>query len=210
MKPVEKCNIFNDIYLSILVMLCLIMQTVLFIFHLKCKNNHGILALVVVGLGSQIMLLISAVWGYRCMFSMYTVYIMIIIFILDHLDRKEICTVLLCGAVICIDPIWGIIVWFACLFLKRKEKVFYIISVNTIRIVVVYLLLGIFLGYYGNADTHKQNAAEVENARSTKVLVVHSIPDTTYSWYRVPFNEGQEYYYCRYYDLNDLVSVEYD
>lgn len=67
--------------------------------------------LTFVGIGSQAMLLISAIWGYRCMLSLYLVYMLIIGCFLYRAESKQRNFVLATGVLVSFHPIAAMIFW---------------------------------------------------------------------------------------------------
>lgn len=180
----------------------------LFIYR-RYLGKTVILSLVFVGLGSQIMLLISAIWGFRCMFSMYMVYMLLIMFCLPELETDMRLLVLCSGIVASLSAVALVIFWCLWLLLKNRAGALHIGGVILSRVAVVSALVILFVGYAGNAATHIANLSRTSQVSSQNELVLQELPDDLYSWYFIPMGEFHESYYRLYHCIPDSVVIKY-
>lgn len=170
----------------------------------------GVWFMIFVGLGSQGMLLISAIWGFRCMFSMYMVYMILIGCVLYHAQDAQCRNILLAGLLMAIHPAPALV--FCLLLLVEKEvwrDPLKKAAPAGIRCLVVLALVGMLMGYARNVPTHRQNllrTAQVDN----NSIVIEELPDDIYSWYFVPIGEFHEEYYRILHEIPDSVEIIYE
>lgn len=179
------------------------------------KGKMEALYFVFVGIGSQIMLLISAIFGFRCMFSIYMVYMLLILICIEEFEKKERYFVLLSGSISNCNPIVLIIFWIIFLVLSNiwgntgKFSIEYV-EKRMIQCSMVVTLGILLLGYAQNVSTYIIN---IENTKSIdgdiKNLKLKELPDDTYSWYFIPMLEFHENYYKSYYELPEQVNITY-
>lgn len=201
---IEKMILIVCLLASIIVQL-----TYVFVFQ-KYSGKKEILALIFVGLGSQLMLLISAIWGFRCMFAMYVVYMLLILYYLPQLDTEERLFVLCSGIIGHLCPIALALLWILRILLKNKKKIMisgYNILVHTS---VIAALLILFLGYARNVPVHLQNLKQTTENSDSGELHLEALPDETYSWYFIPMGEFHEEYYKIYHTISDSVEIIYE
>lgn len=169
-----------------------------------------LLSLLLVGIGSQVMLIISAIWGFRCMFSMYLIYILIISCVLSKINDKGRIFILCSGLTAALHPMVTIIYWVLILLLWicKQRSYFKGISVSIIHFGTVLSLLILLVGYADNSSTHYQNLKNTLE-KNTETICLSQLPDETYSWYFVPFGEFHEKYYRLYYQISDDIDIEY-
>lgn len=177
--------------------------------ELKRIQRPHVWFLCFVGLGSQIMLLISAIWGFRCMFSMYMVYIMLIALLLSQMEKKDCLIILGTGITAALHPLLTLILWSMLLvgyFWNRKQPSLEILSI-AVRTCTTVSLLIMCLGYGLNYTTYQDNIKSTKEALD--VITIKTLPYEKYSWYWTPFNEFHENYYRIYYGLEDQ-EIIYD
>ncbi len=168
-----------------------------------------IIALIFVGVGSQIMLMISDVWGYRCMFSMYTVYMLLIGFCLSRFPKEDSAFILCAGAVGSICPLALTILWILKIVQIKNRSVAYIVSRAVTVIATVVALLVLFIGYNNNRTIHKMNIQNTLAAEESGKIRLYELEDDTFSWYFIPMGEFHENYYRRYHGLSNEIEFEY-
>lgn len=167
--------------------------------------------LIFVGIGSQIMLLISAVWGYRCMLSLYMVYMLVIGCLLYHTDAKQRWFVLATGILVSFHPLAAFVFWVVIALLRTiREKVLS----EKIPAFIAYCgsvaaLLVLLIGYGKNAPIHALNLQSTTNPENN-VITIQELSDDTYSWYFVPISEFHEEYYRILHEISENVEIIYD
>ena len=166
-------------------------------------------SLALVGIGSQIMLLISVVWGFRCMFSMYMVYMLLIGCLLLRLDPDDRAFILCCGAASSICPPAVIGLWLLRAVLKARKSASATLWRAGACVCVLFSLISLLVGYRQNVPVHRENIENTESATQTGKLSLRELPDDTYSWYFIPMGEFHEDYYKRYYELPETVELDY-
>lgn len=165
--------------------------------------------LLIVGLGSQIMLLISAIWGFRCMFSMYMVYMLAIGCLLTEMSSNAALFVLCSGLTLSIHPIITVVYWAVAIIFCFAKRVSHIKNISAVLLYfgVAVSLLTILFGYAENVPVHKENLKNTEFGEKTITLT--QLPDELYSWYHIPFGEFHEDYYKQYHELSEDIAIEY-
>lgn len=181
----------------------------LFVFR-KYPYKAQLSALIFVGFGSQIMLLVSEIWGYRCMLSIYVVHMLLIFCCLCELDKKTRLFILCSGITASINPLLAVAYWGVMLIwhIAKKEKAGLCTSQITVRASVFTALLILILGYGGNAAVHRQNLKNTENPENG-VITLRYLPNETYSWYHIPFDNQHEHYYRLLHKIPENVEIEY-
>ncbi|MBS1402661.1 MAG: hypothetical protein HPZ79_06730 [Oscillospiraceae bacterium] len=176
----------------------------------KYPGKRILLSLLFVGIGSQVMLLVSAIWGFRCMFSMYLIDILMISCTLPQLSERERIFILCSGLTAALHPIATIIYWALTLLLWacKQRSHFKKISVSIIHLGTVLSLSILLVGYANNTSTHHQNLRNT-TAENTDTIYLSQLPDETYSWYFIPFGEFHEQYYRLYHQIPDNTTIEY-
>ena len=184
------------------------------IAYMFVKQNHlgkeAVFSLVFVGLGSQVMLLISAIWGFRCMFSMYMVYMLLILFYLPKLDADMRVVILCSGIVGSLSPIALAVLWCLSFLIKNKKKTLFT-SLNMLtRASVVAAMTLLLLGYANNVHAHIANIEQTKLTSDYGELRLQELPNDTYSWYFIPMGEFHEDYYRVYHNIPDSVVINYE
>ena len=176
------------------------------------KGNMPIAAvfLCVVGIGSQVMLLISAVWGFRCMFSLYMVYMLLIGCLLYHAEEAQKRTVLAVGILTAIHPAAALVYIGIVLFMrwKGRESLLQKVSALLIYCGTVFSLLVLCIGYGRNASVHHLNLADTK-APNVHSIEIRELPNDVYSWYFVPIGEFHENYYRILHDIPQDTEIIY-
>ena len=201
--PFVDKAIFN---LALLAMLgCLILYQ---IFRYKTVFLPSVYFLAFVGIGSQIMLLISAVWGYRCMLSLYVIYMLLIGCLLYHADAARRLFVLSSGILASIRPAATLLFWCTVCLLRRKGRFGRKLSAGIACCASALALLTLLVGYGQNAETHKLNLQRTD-ARTNQAIVIQELPDDLFSWYFVPVSEFHEKYYRIFHEIPEDVEIVY-
>lgn len=158
----------------------------------------------IVGIGSQVMLMISIVWGFRCMLSTYLVYMILLGILISTFDSEEKTFILCSGIFTAINPMLTLLFWGMnfIFYLKKKELLRLKTQQVLLRTGIVTALLILCVGYRANVSTYQ------ENLQSTKLkndsVTIKELPNKVYSWYSVPFNEFHDQYYRAYHGLGDV------
>ena len=183
------------------------------LYSIICRRfifREHIWFLVVVGIGSQVMLLISAIWGYRCMMSLYVVYMLIIACLLYHADTKQQQFVLLAGTLTAIHPIATMVFCVATtikqLLSKRISLKKYITP--ALCCTTVLIMFGLLVGYAKNSLTHCENLQYTYTQKNSTVFI-KELPNDIYSWYFVPFSEFHENYYRILHGISEETDILY-
>ena len=199
----------NKVVIAIpLIILFVIEMTFLFIFR-KYNEKETTVFLIVIGIGSQLMLLISAIWGYRCMFSLYLIYMLLILLCLTKQSRYERGIVLCSGIVSNIFPPALVLVWLIQYILKDKEKENTVITKVIIYSSVLVSMIAIFIGYGTNIKVHLKNLENTNHVKNGGSIILEELPDELFSWYFIPIDEFHEKYYRLYNEIPENVEIVY-
>ena len=174
----------------------------------KISVAYPVVFLLFVGIGSQVMLLISAVWGYRCMLSLYLVYMLVIGCLLYHADTKQRLFVLASGILTSFHPLATLTYWGVAFLLHRKQMFAKKLTELVTYCGAAVALLILLFGYGKNAQTHKlnlKNTADFQN----QTVIIQELPDDMYSWYFVPIGEFHEEYYRILHEIPETVDIVY-
>lgn len=171
------------------------------------QYNPPAFFLVFVGIGSQIMLLVSAVWGYRCMFSMYMVYMLIILMLLYDENESNQWFVLSIGIATAIHPALALCLWLtALIFRSNSFKASFVPA--TVYICTIASLLTTLYGYKSNVPAYRKNISATQAQKD--VIVLESLPNSDYSWYQIPLSKFHEKWYKIYYRVEESEIVYLD
>lgn len=170
------------------------------------RFTPGVWFLIFVGLGSQGMLLISAIWGFRCMFSMYMVYMLLIGCCLYHMDAQRRSCVLAAGLLMSFHP--GLALAFCVVLMAKPECLKRAVPVG-LRCAVVLAMAILIAGYAKNTPVHRQNLRNTAQITDS-TIVIAELPDDLYSWYFVPIGEFHEDYYRILHEIPDSVEIVYE
>ena len=195
------------VILSVLFVCIVLFAYCAFVFRKLLRVE--IIALILVGIGSQVMLLISVVWGYRCMFSMYTVYMLLIGIGLTRLNKETRILIVLSGILTSIHPMLLFAVIAVALIRKIAPKFTHSLEYFCTVGATVAALLILFIGYQKNSVQLKKNIENTQNVRKNEKIHIFELENEEYSWYSIPMGEFHEEYYRRYYDLPDTAEIEY-
>ena len=200
------CKLIPQLHKAIVYTVLIFVLGILWLFRVftQSKFKKEMSVLTFVGLGSQIMLLISVIWGYRCMFSMYMVYMLLIGVLLQDMTDGEKAFVLATGISCAVSPIVTLAYWAVWLWLYFTEKN-NALSKMLIPVCTVVTMLSVCMGYGGNRSIYVENTAQ--SVSGNMEIELHQLPDETYSWYQIPLSEFHEAYYRRYYQLDDAKII---
>ena len=188
----------------ILVILLMFLLIIPIFWNNPRKQRIDMIFWSVVGIGSQIMLMVSIVWGFRCMLSVYLVYMILIALSLQGMQTKEKLFVLCSGILTAINPsltlcFWGI----SAIFCYNERQ---LPSVNLqkelLRLCSVASLIILCIGYGSNLSTYQENL--LSTSLANEYVIVKELPNEIYSWYQVPFNKVHDRYYREYNDLGNI------
>ena len=186
----------------VLIFVFIILMKVLLFENFDYKEE--LLSLIFIGFGSQIMLLISAIWGYRCMFSLYVIYMLLILMLISHLKQENQISILMIAILSSINATLVVLYIVLCKIIKDVN----IKNYKLLNVIALLSLSNIFVGYYLNISTYKENINETLNAKSLAIDLCE-LPNEKFSWYSLPMNEFHENYYKKYYDVNESTSINY-
>jgi hypothetical protein len=175
-----------------------------------CKERTSLVFLAVVGLGSQIMLLISAIWGFRCMFSLYMVYMLLIGILLQQLEKSKRLMILCVGLLASFHPGLALAFGVICGICQKWEKQLFSQTVcnAVIRVCTAAALIVLCLGYGSNVQTYKANLASINKKQET--VIIQQLPHEKYSWYWVPFGDFHTDYCKQYYELEETTALVFE
>lgn len=170
------------------------------------QNNRVILfSLFFVGIGSQIMLLISEIWGFRISFSMYIIFYIFILYLISKFDSKLI--PLMISAILLLDfnCILSIIlmIFIFCLKEKINNK---IANVLICSCIIMFQIQNI-KGYRDNSCIHIDNTNEAYSNK--EIIYIKSFKNDLYGWTNPPFSKFHENYFRKYYSINKNVEIKY-
>ena len=180
------------------------------LFWLVKKDTAELIVFSIVGIGSQVMLLISAIWGFRCMLSLYLVYMLLIGCLTFRMEDSFRWCVICCGAVAAVNPPLAAVGYIAFLIIGRtasKETAVQIGKKVAFFATVVSLAI-LITGYASNTQTHEANLQRTKNPED-RVIVLEELPDTIYSWYTIPMGEFHEGYYRILHEIPADVEIIY-
>lgn len=198
------------LFLMVPILLWMIQMTAMFVLSKKQVKSEY-LFLAIVGIGSQAMLLVSAVWGFRCMLSMYLVYMLLIGCLLYHAEKEVTMTILSCGIAAALHPVLAVVLGAVfVLFHGRKKGNSVSVIGKTVASAGVLLSMAILIiGYAGNVRVYEENLAST-HAPQAQIVTLKELPDDTYSWYLIPLSEFHESYYRRLYGIPEDVQIVYE
>lgn len=173
------------------------------------RFGPGVWFMIFVGLGSQGMLLISAIWGFRCMLSMYMVYMLLICCALYHADGARY-QILAAGLLMSVHPALALAFCALLLFSRDGWKSLPDrLLPAAICCLTVLALAVVGLGYAGNAPVHRENLRNTADMQDD-TIIIRELPDDTYSWYSVPIGEFHEEYYRILHEIPQTVEIVYE
>ena len=203
-------NAIPELHKAIIYLGVFFLSASLFVYTLiKRRFEFIVYALAFVGIGSQLMLLISAIWGFRCMFSLYVVYMMIIIVLLDSESDNRQKAILLTGITCSIHPVLTLCYWaISGLGQIVKHQVFSSsFKKNLIVLFSAAAMISVCIGYGSNVSIYRGNLAATHSKQNS--ITLKSVPEFEYSWYHMPLSEFHENYYKQYYGIENTV-IQYD
>ena len=200
---------FYLVITSVLISICTILPLVI-----KAFKKHGLIlfcSLAIIGLGSQLMLLKTILWGFRTSFCWILIYIIIaLILINDNYENKDafVYSSILFMSINLYCGIVGLVI----LCIKRYTKK--VNSYMPIALLVLTIIIGLtdeVIGYNENRDIHTENIKTVEYANKNDISRISILPydDQQYGWTSPPLSEFHEKYFRSYYGIPDDVSIGY-
>ena len=193
--------------ISILMSISIIIPYIVSIY--KSRGIIYIISLFVIGIGSQIMLLKTDLWGFRTSFSWILLYLILLLSVIaDRTDTKSL-SVLACIACIAINPYVGLlgVVGLISIFVKKKNAPVLAASISILAIIAG--LSDEIQGYKENSQIHKQNTVAAEKAILYSEIEIQDYIDEQYGWTSPPLSEFHEKYFRSYYGISDEVSILY-
>ena len=197
------------LFLAVLMLLWIAQMLLLFVCSTG-KSRISLLFLMVIGLGSQIMLLISAIWGFRCMFSLYMVYMLLIGILLQKLEKNTRLVVLCVGILAAFHPALALVFFVLCglRYAWKKHAVSQNVCKTIIRGCTAAALIVLCLGYGSNVPVYKENLASINEKQET--VVIRQLPHEEYAWYWVPFGDFHTDYCKQYYGLDASTELVFE
>lgn len=199
---------------SLLIALISILMTLItvipgFIVKIKRTGIIYIVALLTVGIGSQLMLLKTEIWGFRTSFSWILLYIIILLTLISDKEEKKEFILLYCISCIAINPYMGIIGVIALIILQFNAKLVPLFAILAPLFVIVTALSDETIGYKNNSQVHRQNITAAEEADKYAKIMLQDYIDERYGWNSPPFSEFHENYFRNYYHIPDEIIIEY-
>lgn len=181
-----------------------------YVFSLYKRGNRiYIISMLVIGVGSQIMLLKTDLWGFRTSFAWILVYLIVLLSVLaDKTDVMDY-AVFACITCMAINPYIGAFGTVGLLILFMKKKTAMAVSILISVVVILGGLSDEMLGYINNSGIHKQNRIAAETADQYPEIEIQGYIDQQYGWNSPPLSEFHEKYFRSYYAIPDDVSIEY-
>ena len=206
-------NLISVIFSKTVILLCILIifsYLILFIcyIYLKYNKNISLVLLLISGVGSQVMLLISVIWGFRISFSMYIVWFILILYLASYFyDLAFEIAILVC---ICsINIILGIIGCVIAIILKHFNKSIKSSVICGLALILIMVNLGgNIYGYYKNFVIQEQNIERLKSKQSE--ISLKKLDNDVYGWTFVPLSEFHENYMKLYYGLSDETKIIYE
>ena len=193
--------------ISILISLTTIVPRIISLY--RKKDIINIIALFIIGIGSQIMLLKTDLWGFRTSFSWIILYLIVILMLVaDKADMKSF-TVFVCIVFIAINPYVGLLGVTILVVAYYYNKTIPTLAVIVSLFVIIVGLSDEAVGYRENSQIHKQNIAAAESAEKNDKIEIQDYEDEQYGWNSPPFSEFHESYFRNYYNIPDDVLIKY-
>lgn len=184
---------------------------ILFLCYIYIKNSRDIslILLLISGIGSQVMLLISVIWGFRISFSMYIVMFIFILYLANYFENLAFDIVIL----VCICSINIILGFASCLIFITLKYFNKEINLN-MKCVLGLILIVINLssnvqGYYKNFVIQQENI-KILKSNTDSEISLKKLDNNIYGWTLAPLSEFHENYMKQYYELGDEVEIFYE
>ncbi len=199
---------FAFVCLSLLVFFLTVVPALIAIF--RRYGTMYLVTLAVIGLGSQLMLLATELWGFRTSFCWVLILILFILVWLSQLpaqEEKMEAAGLLCLAM---HPLLGLFALaLCCLCRLRKRGAAAALAILLLAAVPLGLLDEV-LGYQANRDVQleiRQKAEDAAENGAVSEIVLRPYDEFLYGWNSPPFSEFHQRYYKSYYGVPEAVDI---
>lgn len=195
------------------VLLTYITSWPLFLRLFSGEKRVFLFALVIIALGSQVMLLVSKIDGFRTSYCCLIILLCLILCVADELalgDRMFVVYAsvfaltinLLMGVIVLIGTIWTLKIHYI-----RKQR---LVSLGVILLSVTMLgaLSDEIVGYYKNRDIQIHNIEEARSAKNRDAIVVYPYDEESYGWTSPPYT-SHEFVFRSFYEISDSVRIVY-
>ena len=177
----------------------------------KLYRKYGLefmAALVIIGTGSQLMLLRTDLWGFRTSFAWMILHLIILLSLISDDPNKRKLVVLSCIACISMNPLMGLMGVGGIIFVHIKDSTVPIIAVIVPALTIAAGLSDEVYGYLENRVVHESNITSA--VEGGQYVHIHPYFKEEYGWSSPPFSEFHEPYFRSYYGISDTTVIEYD
>ena len=175
-------------------------------FILKYKKTQEVMEALwfIAGIGSQIMLIVTDIWGFRTTFPWIISLMIILMLNINRIEEKYQCmvVVLLMGSISSIIPAIAIVL----IILIGEKANQYKICVKILLVGIIVGFIGDIAGYYNNREVHLLNAKKIKQYDSGK-LYLKKLNNKKYSW--VEYDEFHTKVMLNYYEKDTNIKVIY-
>ena len=192
--------------LSIICFVLFIFINYFFIKQNKDLKNINLLWILMLVIGSQIMLLVGEIWGFRTAFSVDVFYILMIICIFNTTENKYLLQIIITTCLLYSNVLFGI-VYVLLLFVLRvfNKKSTFISSIFIVGALITNLLPLTF-GYYENSLIHRENIQTIQDNKSKfKNVELNSGFKEKYGWTLPPLSEFHQKFFNEYYGISEQI-----
>ncbi|MBR3474655.1 MAG: hypothetical protein IKH34_06265 [Oscillospiraceae bacterium] len=200
---------FSYVSVSLLVTFLTVVPALIAIFR-RCGSLY-LITLTVIGLGSQIMLVSSELWGFRTSFCWVLILILFLLVWLSQLQTPEEGMEAACLLCLAMQPLFGLFALALCCVCRlRKRGTAAVLAILLLAAVPVGLLDEV-LGYRENRAVQLEIRQAAEKAAEGQVseLVLRPYDAFLYGWGSPPLSKFHEGYYRSYYGIPDSVVIRY-
>ena len=192
-------------------MLLSVSAVVSYLFIRKDKTD-GLytISLLIIGIGSQIMLLMTDLWGFRTSLCWIIIYIVIILTIIAENADAINYAVFSCIMCMAVNPYLGILAVMVTGFIIYRKKTLRYAAVILSVLTIIIGLSDEVKGYMRNGQIHRENILSAETADQNGIIIIHSYDDMQYGWSSPPFSDFHERYFRNYYRIPDNTSIIYE
>lgn len=158
----------------------------------------------IAGIGSQIMLLVTDVWGFRTTFPWVISLMVILMLNINQIEKKYQCMVaaLLMGSISSIISVIAIVL----IILIGEKANQYKTCVSILFVGIIIGFTGDIAGYYNNREVHLSNVKKIKQYDSGK-LYLKKVNNMKYSW--VGYDEFHTKAMLNYYEKDANIKVIY-
>lgn len=170
-------------------------------------------SLAVIGVGSQVILLGTDLWGFRTSFSWILVLLVLGLLLMDNMrfpNSFGYFASLLCMPVHPILGIVGAVLASICLFSKKPRQT---LCTGVLLFSILMCLRDEVIGYQKNRDVQISIIRAAENAASDNefsTVIIHPYDEKQYGWNSPPFSEFHEKYFRSYYGIPEGDDIIYE